>query len=66
MKNFWQHENGRVYAVESDSFGHILSAAGPVDRIGNLDDYDYGPGIVDWVTRAIAERKLRRVSAQPH
>ncbi len=64
MKNFWQHENGKVYAVESDSFGHILGADGPIqpDRIGLLDDYDYGPGIVDWVARAIGCRKLHRIN----
>ena len=64
MKSFWKHTNGRVYAVRSDSFGHITGAAGPLDpdNLQGLDDYHYGPGIVDWVKRAIAERKLCRIS----
>lgn len=67
MKSFWQHNNGKVYAVESDSFGHILGADGPLlpERLGRLDDYDYGPGIIDWVARCIAERKLRRINPTP-
>jgi len=64
MKSFWQHTNGRVYAVRSDSFGNITGAAGPLDpdNLQGLDDYQYGPGIVDWIKRAIAERKLHRMS----
>ena len=31
MKTFWQHNNGKMYAVESDSFGTITGAAGPLD-----------------------------------
>ncbi len=64
MKSFWQHTNGRVYAVRSDSFGNITGAAGPFDPddLRGLDDYQYGQGIVDWIKRAIAERKLRRMN----
>ena len=31
MKTFWQHASGKVYAVESDTFGRIVGAAGPFD-----------------------------------
>ena len=67
MKNYWQHTNGRVYAIRSNSFGHITGAAGPLDPddLKGLDDYQYGPGIVDWVKDAIAQRKLRRVKPTP-
>lgn len=67
MKDFWQHDNGKVYAVRSDSFGRITGAAGPFDpdHLGSLDDLHYGPGIVAWVKNAIAERKLRRIHATP-
>ena len=67
MKNYWQHTNGSVYAIRSNSFGHITGAAGPLDPddLKGLDDYQYGPGIVDWVKEAIAQRKLRRVNPTP-
>ncbi len=67
MKDFWQHDNGKVYAVRSDSFGRITGAAGPFDpdNLGSLEDFHYGPGIVEWVKNAIAERKLRRIHAAP-
>ncbi len=67
MKSFWQHTNGKVYAVRSDSFGNITGAAGPfeLDNLKALDEYQYGQGVVDWVKRAIAERKLRRINPMP-
>jgi len=67
MKSFWQHTNGKVYAVRSDSFGNITGAAGPFDleNLKALDEYQYGQGVVDWVKRAIAERKLRRINPMP-
>jgi hypothetical protein len=65
MKSFWQHENGKVYAVRSNTFGKVTGAAGPLDPddLQSLDAYDYGPAIVQWVERAIAGRTLRRVSS---
>jgi hypothetical protein len=67
MKDFWPHENGKVYAVRSDSFGRITGAAGPFDAddLGDLDDLRYGPGVVDWIKRAMASRKLRRINNTP-
>ena len=61
MKTFWQHENGKVYAVEHDSFGEIRGAAGPLDPddLHDPSEYHYGPGIVDWVKQAIARQSLR-------
>jgi hypothetical protein len=68
MKAFWQHDNGAVYAVDSDTFGHIRGAAGPLDEydLHDLDTYHYGPAIVDWVTQAIAERQLHRIERFSH
>lgn len=62
IKGFWQHENGKVYAIQSTTIGEIVGAAGPFDPddIGDLDNYDYTPAIVDWVKRAVAEKKLHR------
>lgn len=67
MKDFWQHDNGKVYAVRCDSFGRITGAAGPFepDDLGSLEDFRYGPGIVTWIEKAIAERKLRRINVTP-
>ena len=64
MKTFWQHTNGLVYVVESDSFGTMTGAAGPLD-IGNLRDpseYPCGQGILTWVKRTIVERQLCRIN----
>ena len=59
MKDFWQHDNGKVYAVRSDSFGRITGAAGPFDPndLGNPEDIRYGPAIVDWVKKAKRDDK---------
>jgi hypothetical protein len=48
MKTFWQHGGGDVYAVESDSFGHIVGVAGPLalDRLRDPGDYNYRCGLV--------------------
>lgn len=63
MKSFWQHENGRVYAVRSNTFGKVTGAAGPLDpdALASLDSYNYDPAIVRWIEEAIAARKLRRI-----
>ncbi|MHC4721220.1 MAG: hypothetical protein ACYS6I_00780 [Planctomycetota bacterium] len=62
VKGFWQHVNGKIYAVESDSFGRIIGGVGPLDpnELRDLEDYDYKPAIVDWLRQALAERKLHR------
>ena len=64
IRGFWRHANGKVYAVESTTFGDIVAAAGPVDPddLRDLNDYDYKPAIVDWLKNAIAEHKLRRIN----
>ena len=67
MKSFWQHENGRVYAIRCDSFGNLTGAAGPLklEDLKDLDDYKYGPGILDWVKDAMAQHKMHRIKAMP-
>ncbi|MHC4543324.1 MAG: hypothetical protein ACYTDW_00775 [Planctomycetota bacterium] len=62
IKGFWQHENGKIYAIQSTSMGEIVGAAGPFDPddIGDLENYDYTPAIVDWVKKALTEKKLHR------
>lgn len=62
VKGFWQHENGKIYAVESDTFGNIVGGAGPLDADDLLDpeDYNYKPAIVDWLEEALAQHKLHR------
>ena len=63
IKGFWQHKNGRIYAIQSDTFGNITGAAGPLDpdNLRPLDEYDYKPAIVDWITDALNKKKLRRI-----
>jgi hypothetical protein len=62
IKGFWQHDNGKVYAIKSTAMGEILGATGPIDPddVGDLENYDYKPAIVDWVKKALAEKKLHR------
>lgn len=64
MKTFWQHANGAVYAVESDSFGHVVGAAGPLrlDGLRDPSEYNYTCGLVAWLQRAIAHRQLHRIN----
>jgi hypothetical protein len=64
IRGFWQHTNGKVYAVESDTFGRIIGAAGPLDPhdLRDLDDYDYRPAITGWVADAVAKHALHRIN----
>ena len=66
VKGFWQDIfTGNIYAVESTTFGEIVGGVGPLDPadLRDLDDYDYTPAILEWLERAIAENKLRRINA---
>ena len=64
IRGFWQHTNGKIYAVECDTFGKILGGVGPLDsnNLHDLDHYDYKLAIVDWLNDAVAQRKLHRVA----
>ncbi len=64
MKTFWQHANGKVYAVESDTFGRIIGATGPfeIDELRDLDEYTYQCGLVGWLSRAMAQHTLHRIN----
>ena len=64
IRGFWQHMNGKIYAVESDTFGKIIGAVGPLDPndLQDLDDYDYKPAITGWVADAVARHALRRIN----
>ena len=64
IKAFWQHANGKIYAVESTTFGKIIGGAGPLepDNLLDLDQYEYKSAIVDWLERVAAEKKLRRIN----
>ena len=67
MKGFWQDiKTGKIYAVESDTFGEIVGGVGPLDEndLHDLEDYDYKPAILEWLERAVKEKKLRRISAK--
>jgi hypothetical protein len=66
MKTLWQHQNGGLYAIDHDSFGHIIGAVGPIEpyNLRDLADYRYGRGIVHWVEQAIERKTLRRINTQ--
>jgi hypothetical protein len=63
-RGFWQHTNGKIYAIESDTFGKIVGGVGPLDPndLRDLDDYQYKPDIVGWVQDTVAQHKLHRVN----
>ena len=64
IKGFWQHTNGKIYAVKSDTFGKILGGIGPLDpdNLYGLDEYEYNSAIIDWLQEAVARHKLRRIN----
>ena len=68
IKGFWQHANGKVYAIESDTFGNIIGGAGPLEPhdLRNLEDYDYKPAITKWLSETIAQHKLRRMNVHSY
>ncbi|HCO96583.1 MAG TPA: hypothetical protein DIU00_22030 [Phycisphaerales bacterium] len=68
IKGFWQHANGRIYAVESDTFGTILGGAGPLEPhdLHDLEDYDYKPAITQWLVDNVAQHKLRRINVHSY
>ena len=68
IKGFWRHKNGKIYAVESDTFGKIIGGVGPLDPddLRDLDDYDYKPAIVRWLAEAVAQHKLHRINPSSH
>ena len=68
VKGFWQHLNGKIYAIKSDSFGKIVGGVGPLDPddLGDIDDYDYKPAIVQWLKRAIEKHELHRINPPEH
>ena len=63
IKGFWQHENGKIYAVKSTTFGKIIGGVGPLnhDDLCDLEDYDYKPAIKEWLEQAVAKHKLHRI-----
>ena len=68
IKGFWQHANGKIYAVESDTFGNIIGGAGPLDPkdLHELKDYDYKPAITKWLVDAAAQHQLHRINVHSY
>ncbi len=63
VKGFWEDNvNGSIYVIESDTFGKIIGGAGPFkrDQLHDLDNYNCKPAILEWLERAVKERRLRR------
>ena len=50
IKGFWQDiKTGKIYAIESTTFGKIVGGAGPLDPtdLQDLDDYKYTSAILE-------------------
>ena len=64
VNGFWQHTNGKIYAVKSDTFGKIIGGVGPLDPddLYGLDEYEYNSAIIDWLKEAVACHRLRRIN----
>ena len=64
IRGFWQHANGKIYAIECDTFGKIIGGVGPLDpnALHDLDHYDYKPAITGWLMDAVTQHKLRRLT----
>jgi len=63
MKVLWQHKDGDLYAVEHDTFGHVIGATGPLDWDDPHDPSEYccEAENADWVEDAIRHHALHRV-----
>ena len=65
IKGFWQDTvTGKIYAIESDTFGKIVGGVGPLDKneLHDLEDYDYGSAILEWLKRAVKEKRLHKIN----
>lgn len=64
IRGFWKHTNGKIYAIESDTFGNIIGGFGPLDPndLRDLDEYEYKGAIVGWIQDAVAQHKLHRIN----
>ena len=65
IKGYWGDvTSGKIYVIESTTFGEVVGGAGPIDvnDLRELDDYEYKPAIVDWLKEAIAGHKMRRIN----
>ncbi len=63
MKTFWQHRNGKLYAVRHDTFGHIIGVAGPLEweDLHDADDYRYESGLAEWAEGEIRRHAMHRM-----
>ncbi|MBN1361903.1 MAG: hypothetical protein JW993_15000 [Sedimentisphaerales bacterium] len=63
MKTFWQHRNGKLYAVKHDTFGHMVGVAGPLDwdDVQDADGFRYGMALVEWVETEIRRHAMHRM-----
>ena len=64
IKGFWQHKNGKIYAIKSTSFGEIVGGAGPLEpnQLQDLENYEYKSALVQWLKRAIAQHQLQKIN----
>ncbi len=63
MKTFWQHRNGRLYALRHDPFGHIMGVAGPLEweDFHEAGDYQYDAKLIEWAEGEIRRHAMHRM-----
>jgi hypothetical protein len=63
MKTFWQHRNGKLYAMQHDTFGHVTGVAGPLewDDLQDGQEYRYELGLVEWAQTEIRRHAMHRM-----
>ena len=63
MKTFWQHRNGKLYALKHDTFGHIIGVAGPLDweDLHDGNEYRYDTELAVWAEGEIRRHAMHRM-----
>jgi hypothetical protein len=63
MKTFWQHRNGKLYALKHDTFGHIIGVWGPFDGEDACAENDdlCGAELAVWAEDEIRHHAMHRL-----
>jgi len=63
MKTFWQHRNGKLYAIRHDTFGHVVGVAGPLEweDLHDSGEYEYDSDLVQWAEDEIRRHAMHRM-----
>jgi hypothetical protein len=63
MKTFWQHRNGKLYALRHDTFGHVVGVAGPLEweDLQDPGEYRYESELAEWAETEIRRHAMHRM-----